>query len=201
MNRPKMWIVLVLTVAGVAVGLAVGLLNEGPGRASNVRMLRTEETGMVLGESVTRDDFEHELIALRGELSKNPNHIPILLRMAQVSGILGRQAEGIEHLREAARIEPSKPEVLLELGRVLHETGDITGALTETRRVLELDPSNVDGLYNLGAIYGNMMQDELAREYWTRAVSLAPDSDSGRLAAAGLDRLVPANHPALPAGR
>lgn len=50
----------------------------------------------------------------------------------------------------------------------LFEAGDAIGALRETEQILKDSPDNVDALYNLGAIQGNMNNMEKAREYFTR---------------------------------
>ncbi|HEX4997604.1 MAG TPA: tetratricopeptide repeat protein [Terriglobia bacterium] len=123
---------------------------------------------------------EHELKALESSLRKNPDHVPILLRMAQVAHDMGKPTDALQHLQEAVKLDPKNVDVKLELGRLLYETGDVAGAARETEELLEIDPSNLDALYNLGAIYGNLGQDDLARKYWRKAVAISPDSESGQ---------------------
>ena len=130
-----------------------------------------------------------ELESLQQHLSKKPNHTPVLLRMAQVAREMGKHAEAAQHLRQALQQEPGNREARLELGRALYETGDIGGAIKETQELLSKDPRDVDALYNLGAIYGNMKQDDSARKYWLQAVAIAPGSPSGQLAKQGLTQL------------
>jgi len=134
---------------------------------------------------------EHEIKALSVELEKKPNHPPILLRMAQLARELGRNDEAVGYLRQLTKADPENVEGHLELGRVLYETNDVAGAIEETNRVLKLNPKNVDALYNLGAIYANVNKPELARQYWTDAVAADPQSDSGRNAQNGLQKLGP----------
>lgn len=137
----------------------------------------------------TSSERQHELKALEGSLKQNPDHAPILLRMAQVSKELGKPDEALNHLREAVKVDPKNREARLELGRALFEAGDVEGAIRETEQLLELDPSNTDGLYNMGAIYGNIGQEDRAREYWKKAVAIAPDSESGRRAKDALKQI------------
>jgi tetratricopeptide (TPR) repeat protein len=134
---------------------------------------------------------EHELKALAVELEKNPNHAPILLRMAQLARELGKPDEAVERLRQLTKADPDNVEGHLELGRALYEANDVSGAIEETNHVLKLNPKNVDGLYNLGAIYANVNKPELARQYWTAAVAAEPQSESGRNAQEGLKKLGP----------
>ena len=134
-------------------------------------------------------DKEHEIAVLHQDLEKNPDHVPVLLRLAQMSREVGRTSDSIEFLKKAVARESNNRDARLELGRSLFETGDIEGAIRETSILLDRDPKDVDALYNLGAIYGNLGQDSRAREYWQRAVDASPDSESGKRAGAGLKQL------------
>ena len=134
-------------------------------------------------------DREHELKALQSSLKQNPDHSPILLRMAQVKREIGKIPEAVAHLREAVKADPKNRDARLELGRMLFETGDVDGAIRETEQLLEIDPLNIDGLYNLGAIYGNLGKDELARQYWRKAAAVDPDSESSQRARKALEQI------------
>ena len=136
-------------------------------------------------------DKVHERKALAAELKKKPDHVPILLRLAELAREESKPAEAIQYLREALKVEPKNVEALLELGRALYESGDTDGALVETKRLVEIEPKNTDALYNLGAIYGNLNQPELARQYLTQAAKIAPESNGGKLARDALARLGP----------
>src|SRR5437879_1720046 len=140
-------------------------------------------------------DKRHEAMALESELRKKPNHVPILFRLAQLARENGKNTEAVTHFRKIIELEPKNREAHLELGRTLYDIGDVTGALEQTNRILMEKPSDVDALYNVGAIYANSNKMDLARDYWTRAVKSAPNSESGQKAAEGLKRLVqpPAN--------
>ena len=134
-------------------------------------------------------DSMHELIALEEDLKKKPEHPPILFRMAQLSSELGKTADAISYLQRLLKVDAGNTEARLELGRLLYQTNDISGAMRETSKILETNPKQVDALYNLGAIYANLNQPAVARTFWDRAVASAPDSDSGKRAEAGLQKL------------
>ncbi|MEZ5353823.1 MAG: tetratricopeptide repeat protein [Bryobacteraceae bacterium] len=143
----------------------------------------------------------HEIASLEEQLKTSPDHAPILLRLADLKRQTGKPEEAVKHLREALKTDPGNSEARLELGRSLYESGDIPGAIAETQAILERNPDHVDALYNIGAIYGNAGKDDMARQFWTRAVAADANSDSGQKAKAGLAQLaVPGEHPpALPA--
>ncbi len=134
-------------------------------------------------------DRVHELKALQEELAKKPEHPPILLRMAQLSSELGKPADAISYLERLVKADPKNVDGRLELGRLLYESNDVQGSMRETAKILEINPKQVDALYNLGAIYANLNNAATARTYWTRAVASDPGSDSGKRAREGLEKL------------
>ncbi|MBI1353676.1 MAG: tetratricopeptide repeat protein [Acidobacteria bacterium] len=127
--------------------------------------------------------------SLQAALEKNPDHAPILMRLAELALNSGNAGEAVARLRQAIELEPNNVAARLELGRALWESGDKEGAAAETAALLEIDPNNVDALYNLGAIHANQQQTEPAVEYWTRAVAADALSPSGQSAQRGLDIL------------
>ena len=131
----------------------------------------------------------HERAALEEELRKKPGHPPILLRLAELERDAGRPAGAVSYLHQILDQDSKNEDARLELGRMLYDSGDIEGALKETKQLLADHPDQVDGLYNLGAIYANQNRLDLAREYWSKAVATAPTSDSGGRAKDSLAKL------------
>jgi len=140
-------------------------------------------------QSPTPQNPAHERAALEEQLKKNPGHPPILLRMAELESEAGRPAGAVSYLKEALEHDTKNEDARLELGRTLYDTGDVDGAIRETKQLLADHPNQVDGLYNLGAIYANLNRTDLARQYWLQAVAAAPQSDSGRRAKQSLEML------------
>jgi tetratricopeptide (TPR) repeat protein len=131
----------------------------------------------------------HERAALEEELKKKPGHPPILLRLAEMERDAGRPAGAVPYLRQILELDSKNEDARLELGRTLYDAGDVEGALKETQQLLADHPNQVDGLYNLGAIYANQNRVDKAREYWSKAVAAAPTSDSGARARESLAKL------------
>jgi len=127
--------------------------------------------------------------ALEAALSKNPTHVPVLIRLGQMALVSGDADTAVRHLEEAVLLEPTNTDALLELGRAHYQAGDAARAIEETQRILDTQPNHVDALYNLGAIYANRNQIEEAREYWTRAVSVGAGTASGTQAQRALSLL------------
>jgi superkiller protein 3 len=126
---------------------------------------------------------------LAGERERQRDHTPVLFRLAQLERESGQLDDAIAHLRLAVRHEPGNAEARLELGRALYDKGDIPAAISETQKILEINPKQVDALYNMGAIYANLGDAPKARSYWTAAVAAAPNTESGSKASDGLRQL------------
>jgi len=139
-----------------------------------------------------KSNLAHERSALEESLRKKPDHVPVLFRLAQIARESGQPAEAVRRLRQILAAEPANVEAQLELGRALFEQGSVPEAIQVTERLLDQQPGNVDALYNIGAIHGNLRNDELARRYWQKAVALSPGSESGRNASKGLEQLASA---------
>jgi tetratricopeptide (TPR) repeat protein len=137
------------------------------------------------------DNTRHEAIFLAEALKKKPDHTPVLLRMAQLSEESGKHTEAARNLREVLKREPANAEARLELGRTLFEAGDIQGAIEETKAILDRQPDHADALYNLGAIYGNLGNADLARQYWNRLIAEDPQTESAKRAKGMLGQLPP----------
>lgn len=189
-NRKFWTIAAPMAVAGLILGSLWWVTSSRPGNAKK----ESTPTGSV----TIPQNPAHEKAALEEQLKHNPDHPPILMRLAELERDAGSPAGAAAHLRKLLAKDPANADARLELGRALYDSGDIPGAMEETKRLITEHPDNVDGLYNLGAIYANQSQFEIARQYWTKAVMLAPQSDSGRKAQDSLLKLAVS---ALPIGK
>jgi tetratricopeptide (TPR) repeat protein len=179
----------ILTLAvPVVIGLTTLLILNG---LNSRRTAPARESSAKASEPQTAapDNPAHERAALEEQLKLNPDHPPILLRLAEIEKKAGETPKAIAYLKRALAQDPKNEDARLELGRALYESGDVDGAIRETKQLLADYPHDVDGLYNLGAIYANLSRNDVAREYWSHAVAEGPGSDSGRRAKDALGQL------------
>ncbi len=181
-EKKKLLIIAIPVVIGGATILILNGLNAHRSAASKPAS-KSAET------QAAPENPAHERAALEEQLKRNPDHPPILLRLAEMEREAGRPSGAVPYLRKVLEHDPTSLDARLELGRALYEANDADGALKETQRLLADHPNQVDGLYNLGAIYANQNRLDLARQYWTQAASVDPKSDSGQRARDGLAQL------------
>lgn len=182
-NR-RVWMVLLPVVLGVGILLSLKRLNSFQ---TGSRKDKTQTNAA--SENAAPPNPAHERAALEEQLKKNPDHAPILFRLAEMEREAGRPAGAVPHLKKILEHDPTNLDARLELGRALYESGDTDGALKETQRLLADHPGQIDGLYNLGALYANLGRADLARQYWSQAATSDPNSDSGKRAKDALGQL------------
>lgn len=77
--------------------------------------------------------------------------------------------------RRAVELDPGHGDALLNLGRLLHEDGDLGGAEVRYRAALEADPSSARAEYNLGVVLEDTHRPAQALRAYEAAVALDPD--------------------------
>jgi Flp pilus assembly protein TadD len=61
----------------------------------------------------------------------------------------GREAEALDHLQQAALLDPTDPVTFNTLGRLQARGGDLGAAEAQFRKAIELDPQYTDARRNL----------------------------------------------------
>jgi tetratricopeptide (TPR) repeat protein len=172
---------LTLGLAILACFLLLRLPREGKNPvAQSTAALRPSHSGNPLQDPSKVQSALHEEKVLNLALQKKPNHVPVLLQLAQLESAKGQFKEAEGHLQQIVTAEPANIAARLELGKVKFQLGDVAGAIENTLAILKLNPTQPDALYNLGAIYGNLGDKKRALEYWNRLLSTAPNSESGK---------------------
>lgn len=77
--------------------------------------------------------------------------------------------------RRALELDPTFADAHLNLGRLLHETGDLAGAEGCYRAAIRHDPAGGRGHYNLGVVFEDRGRREEALEAYEEAVRREPD--------------------------
>lgn len=98
----------------------------------------------------------------------------------------GAFRDAISDLDEAVLGKPDSPNTLFIRARSKEEIGDLDGAARDYAAVIRLRPDTADAHSQLGMIHEFRGQFELARDAYTRALSIDPDN---KIAKGGLENL------------
>ncbi len=95
-------------------------------------------------------------------------------------------AKAIAAYRRAVALQPDHAEARLNLGRLLHETGDVTAAEAQYRRALEIAPRDPIAWFNLAVSLEDLGRAEAALDAYGHALDLDPALLDARANAARL---------------
>ncbi|MVA50220.1 tetratricopeptide repeat protein [Agrobacterium vitis] len=84
-----------------------------------------------------------------------------------------RWDEALNAARQGLALDNNEPSLLAQMGVILLELGDSTGAETHLRRALELKP-DAEAFYNLGVLLHGLQRDPEACDSYTKALTLDP---------------------------
>lgn len=170
---------------------AYGLADAARGCYTNARRLAPDEPAWpyFLG-SIDREQGRSREAAesFRQLLETSPDHVPALLRAAEI-GIEGGLADEAEALyRHALSVDPDSAAARFGLGKVAAARRDYRAAVGHFEAALGLAPEATEIEYPLGLAYRGLGDDERAREHIERRGHVAiPDPMMARVRALAQD--------------
>jgi tetratricopeptide (TPR) repeat protein len=117
----------------------------------NVGRARVQEGNMEAAEQI-----------LSKALEVNPNLAKSHFFLAMAIKPMGRYDEALEHLRIAAGLYPRDRVVVNQIGRVLFLKRQYKEAIDEFKKVLKIDPEDLQAHYNLMLCYQGLGNAEMA---------------------------------------
>ena len=157
-------------IAAFAAGLVI--------TAAGWLLTRPHKTGGGTRPHAVPVNSTHEKVFLVEQLKRNQQHVPILLRLAEIQRNEGDLKSARGTLEQAAAADENNVEVRLQLGLVCSELGDLAAAEQQNRAILGTDAGHPDALYNLGAIAANRGDKMQARAFWNQAVRGGRNEDA-----------------------
>ena len=139
----------------------IGLLLQGHIRGAEAAFLRVTQVDPGYADgwvNIARARIQEGNLAgaeeiLRKALTVDPALAKTHFFMGATLRALGRYDEALTHLRRAASQYPRDRVVLNQIGRVLFLKREFTEAIAEFRRVLAIDPEDLQAHYNLMLCY------------------------------------------------
>ncbi|HWA31378.1 MAG TPA: tetratricopeptide repeat protein [Rhizomicrobium sp.] len=84
----------------------------------------------------------------------------------------GRQDEGLEEVRRAAKLDPSNPNYFANLGEMERKAKNLDAAQAALERAIALDPQSAQAHNNLGIVHFDKKEFEQAAESYRKAIAL-----------------------------
>jgi tetratricopeptide (TPR) repeat protein len=124
--------------------------------------------------------------ALEGILEDEPDNVEALLTRGEIHAAEGRHDEAIADLRSVLRREPDNQLGLLIMAQTHQAVGDRPLAEDAYRRLLQVNPRQVEALTALGSLLAESGQVQEAKQLIDDALAAAPDDRRVLEAAIGI---------------
>lgn len=109
-------------------------------------------------------------------LASFPRSSLLLSRLGLTEMGGGDLAAAESHLTQALKLDPRNSQSLLGLANIANARNDITSAETYLLKVVAIDPDDLEGNFNLGALYYQVIPNpDKAITYWERFIKLQPN--------------------------
>lgn len=156
----------------------------------SIPTVSTNTSGKTAGLLAPADSVD-ELTHYEAMFRAHPDHSPIVMQLALLHSGRGNRAEAIKYYHLFLQIDTSATawEARLDLAKEYFNAGMRDSARFELMALEKEHPEHPGVLYNVGAMAANDGDFAKAKEVWQRLVKLAPDSEEGKMAAAGLGKL------------
>ncbi|HCV42947.1 MAG TPA: hypothetical protein DGH68_05650 [Bacteroidetes bacterium] len=103
----------------------------------------------------------------------------------------GHDLQGaLKYYESGLKADPRNLEARVDYSLCLYQAGREQEAFAQNALVLRQDASNVQALYNLGAIYANRGMNDSAAYYWRSLISAHPHNDLAQKATQNLRQLM-----------
>lgn len=138
-------------------------------------------TGELFGTSDDADptpDADAEIRRLQTAVATNPDDLASTSVLATILANQGRASEAIPLYERLIEADPDDGRTRLAFGIALFRSGNPFDAEVQLLRANELTPDRPDAAYYLGQLYEARENPDLdaAREWYQRAIDIAPDS-------------------------
>jgi len=150
-----------------------------------------ERQGELATDPAKQTAFREEAIrSYQQSLRANPNSEPAHYNLAVVYHQMKKWKEARAEYEAAIRLNPKFVRAWYQLGRLYIDRNgwfDRGRAEKAMKKALELEPTNCDYWYDLGAFYFNTRQYGKAKEDWRKTLELCPNHKPAR---EGIERLI-----------
>jgi Flp pilus assembly protein TadD len=184
-----LWLIAVLPILSIlaligliAVGSQVSSILSPLGEAGATPTAIVEPFGTDQPAAGSADT--PEVAELKARAAADPSDVDALVQLGDLAYAAEDYETSGDWMSRALAVEPDNVYALIALGACRFNLGDSEGAEEQWQRAVAADPQNQEAWYDLGYLYATQVppDPERAREAWSTAVEIDPDTELGRTA-------------------
>lgn len=171
-----------LSAICLLIGVTMGYLYRGSTapQTSAPAAVQTQGIAPAANEQPTPEAMkrmaEKQVAPLLEQISKNPNDVDALAKVAHYYMAAGQFDEAAKYYDKAAEVKPT-PAALTDLANAYYYAGSGDKAIETLNRALKLDPKFANALYNLGMLKWQVNGDTKgAIETWQKLLKTNLDA-------------------------
>jgi tetratricopeptide (TPR) repeat protein len=128
-------------------------------------------------------EYDHVIATLKRLIAKSPEDLELRVHLAELLERKGRRKEAIaEYTRMLPRLNETEQAVVMKnLGYLSFQMGQKNDALEWYLKAAQLDKNDPNLYYNIGSLYDELKNPELAEKYLRMALELRKGDIDGRL--------------------
>ncbi|NIM91060.1 MAG: tetratricopeptide repeat protein [Candidatus Aminicenantes bacterium] len=135
------------------------------------------------------NDLENAIEAFKLMLEKEPQSQDTLINLSAIYFEKGDLEEGMKYFRQLDEKSLEDPSIFYNIGVLLFKNLQIDTAIDYLQKCLALDPTYVDGYYQLALVNLNKGDLEEAKKNLRKVIELAPESEKAALAKKMLENI------------
>lgn len=141
------------------------------------------------GSSNVTSETLHKLEELKNKFESMPDDTLTIREYADFLVMAHKPMEAIPLYDKILSIDQKRIDILFSLTFIYYNQGNLLKSEELTNSILNIDHSNVQAIYNSGAIEASRGNKEKARKIWEDLIGSFPPSETTELAKNSLDRL------------
>jgi len=141
------------------------------------------------GAGNVMDKVKMKMKSFENDLKENPNDTTKIKEYADFLVMAHQVEKAVENYKKILKVDANRTDVLNSIVFSYYRISDFNNAWTYNQMLLKVDPVNLPGLYNLGAIRASEGATEEAKKYWKDLIAKYPNTEAGKLASENLKKL------------
>ena len=176
LNSKKILLIISIVVIVIVVMLiSTGVFDSGLNQSNQQVNQQSKSSGVDLANINAINELENKV-------RTNPNDKESIIKLANLLQDSGLFERAITFYKKYMELEPRDPNARVDMGICYYNLNDFQSAIKEMETALKFQPEHQIAHLNLGIVNLSAGNVAASKEWFTKAVAINPDSETGKRA-------------------